>query len=322
MEDSANACSTVLFIHNDKNIFDSVASRFLDTGLNIMKAAHADEALDLINREKISVIVSDNYIPEMKGIEVLSKAKHISPATVNILMVSYADLSTAVGAIYTEDVYRFIVKPLDDEALMQTIHEALQRHQHVQALEKIDRPALLSLAQKIELKDQYTRGHCERVARYALIIAEVLNLADEIKKFIEYGSWLHDCGKINVPKHILYHAGSLDEENYETMKKHPVWGADIVKYAQLPEKIINIVLYHHERYDGYGYPFGLKGNEIPLEAHIVSVADIFDALTTDRPYRDRYSLEKAVRLMELMRGNILAPEITDVFLSDCLRNIK
>jgi len=322
MKETANTPGTVLFIDDDKQFLKSVKKHISGAGFSFVNTVHANVALELIAKEDISVTVSGDQVPGMKGGNLLAKIRELSPTTVNILMVSYEDLPTAVDAIYNEDVYRFIVKPLNNESLVQIMREALHRHQHVRALEQIDGPTLLSIAQKIEIKDVYTKGHCERVAKYALMIARAMDLSDEMNKFIEYGSWLHDCGKINIPKHILNRDGMLKKDEYQTIKKHPVWGADIVKYAQLPEKIINIVLYHHERYDGYGYPFGLRGNQIPLEALIVSVADVFDALTTDRPYRKKYSLKKAMTLLEQMKGSILSPEITNIFLYEYLKYMR
>lgn len=320
MGETAIMPGAVLFVDDDRHILRTVKKHITSAGFTFINTSRSDVALNLIEKEDISVIVSGEHVPGMKGVELLSKARDISPAIVNILMVSYANLPAAFDAIYNEDVYRFVVKPLSDKSLVQIMHDALHRHQQICTLKKIDAPTLLSIAQEIEIKDEYTKGHCERVARYALMIAEAMNLPDDMKKFIEYGSWLHDCGKINIPKSILNQNGILKKEEYQTIKTHPLWGADIVKYAQLPDEIINIVLYHHERYDGNGYPFGLKGARIPVEAHIVSIADVFDALTTDRPYRKKYTFEKAIKLLAQMKGSILSPEITDIFLYYCLRD--
>ena len=172
---------------------------------------------------------------------------------------------------------------------------------------------MLSLVHALELKDPYTRGHSERVAEYALGIADRLGLSADIKKAIKYGSWLHDCGKIGVSEAILQHEGPLNEAEMHVVRNHPSWGAEVARQAMLSEGIVNVILAHHERYDGKGYPSGLQGGDIPIEARIVSAADIFDALTTKRPYRNAYQTDKALEIMTSMKGNVLDPAIVDIF---------
>jgi len=178
-----------------------------------------------------------------------------------------------------------------------------------------DEEALRSIAQEIELKDPYTRGHCDRVAEFARKIAEGLRLPEATRKAIRYGSWLHDCGKVGVPEAILVYPGKLSEADFEVVRKHPGWGAEIGRQANFPEETVNIILYHHERFDGRGYPTGAKGEEIPLEARIVAVADVFDAMSTDRPYAQGYDRAEAMRVIGVLRGAALDPKLVDLFLS-------
>ncbi|MBI5098772.1 MAG: response regulator [Nitrospirae bacterium] len=305
---------TILFVDDEEYILNSVERLFADSGMTILKAENAKRALDFFSKEEIAVIVSDNQMPGMKGTELLARVRDISPDTLKILMTAHADLAVAVDAINKGEVFRFITKPWNDDALVQTVEEAVKRYQIVLSLKKHDEAKLLSLAQTIELKDPYTRGHCERVADYALIIANALNLPEGIKKDLKYGCWLHDCGKIGIPENILNKKGSLTQEEFEIVKKHPRWGADVARQAQLSDTIVNIILYHHERYDGAGYPLGIKSTDIHLEAKIATVADIFDALTSDRPYREKYSDKKAIDLILQMKNNILDPKLVDIFI--------
>ena len=305
----------VLLVDDERSILNLIERLFDETGLRILKAANADEAMEFVRKENISVLVSDNLMPGMKGIDLLSKVRVISPDIVRILMTAYADLTTAVDAINKGEVFRFIVKPWDDDDLIETIKEGIKRYQIVRTLKRADEATLLSLARTIELKDKYTRGHCDRVAGYALLMADELNLPEETKRDIRYGSWLHDCGKIGIPESILNKNGPLDEEEFEVIKKHPLWGADVARQAQLSEVIINIILHHHERYDGKGYPFGIKGTDIPIEARIVAVADCFDAITTDRSYRKAASGGKGLEIILSMKERNFAPEIVELFIS-------
>ena len=151
------------------------------------------------------------------------------------------------------------------------------------------------------------------------MIATEISMTDETMKNIRNGSWLHDCGKIGVREDILNKKGPLDPDEFEIIKNHPKWGADVVRKASMSELIINIIQFHHERYDGSGYPSGLKADEIPFEVRIVTVADVYDALTTCRPYRDKYSIDKTMEIMRIMRGSVFDPDILDLFLDMCVK---
>ena len=190
----------------------------------------------------------------------------------------------------------------------------------VRSLRNANDGTIRSLAQTVELKDRYTRGHCDRVAEYALRIASRLGLGEEELRDIRHGAWLHDCGKIGVPEAVLNFPGPLDAEMLAVMRQHSGWGADVARRAGLPPRVVNIILYHHERVDGRGYESGLRGEDIPLEARIVSPADIYDAMTTDRSYKRGMTRRDGMVELRRLRGTALDPEVTDVFL-DILREM-
>jgi putative nucleotidyltransferase with HDIG domain len=306
---------TVLFVDDEKTILELVGSLFQNKGVKVLTANSPHEALEIIARQNISVLVTDNVMPEMSGLELLAKIRKISPDTVKIMMTAYVNLPTVLTAINKSEVFRSVTKPWQKGEMIKAVKDGIRRFRLLQSMKKEDEFVLHSLAQTIELKDPLTRGHCDRVATYALQIAEELELSEEIKKDIRYGSWLHDCGKIGMPETILNASRSLTCEEFEIVKKHPVWGADVVTKANLSAVVQNIVLYHHERYDGKGYPTGLKGNDIPLEARIVAVADVYDALLTQRPYRKGYSQEKTIAIITEMTGETLDPVIVEIFFS-------
>lgn len=306
---------SVLFV-DDNNLTLETIKRLLGgcRDFRLLTAGSAVEALQIIHREEIAVVVSDNIMPDISGLNFLSSLKKISPDTVKILMSGYADLASALAAINRSEVYRYILKPWKDEELISTVQDALSRYHITQSLHRGDEDILLSLAQTIELKDPLTRGHCDRVAVYAMLIAEKFGLSRIMLREIKYGSWLHDCGKIGISELILNGPDGLTEEQYETMKQHSHWGADVAAKANLSQMTRNIIHYHHERYDGTGYPHGLKGEDIPLEARIVSVADVFDALTSDRPYRKSFSREETIASISAMSGESLDPQFVEIFL--------
>ncbi len=306
--------NAVLLVDDEANILNALARLFLDRDVRVLRAETGEEALGIVRREPVAVVVSDNLMPGMRGVELLSRVRDLSPDTVRVLLTGYADLPTAIEAINRGEVFRFHVKPWVDEEIVQTVEEGMRRYQLVRSLRNGDEAALRSIAQTIELKDPYTRGHCDRVAAFALRIAEALRLSEGTRRAIKHGSWLHDCGKIGVPEAILNCPGKLSEADFDVVKKHPGWGAEVGRQANLPEEVINIILYHHERFDGRGYPTGAKGTEIPLEARIVAVADVFDAMSTDRPYAKGYDRTEAMRVMGVLRGAALDPQLVDIFL--------
>jgi len=307
---------TVLFVDDSNFSLELVRGLFRDCDdFHLLTAESAIEALQIIQREEIAVVVSDNVMPVMSGLEFLSSLKTISPDTVKILMSAYADLSSALAAINRSEVYRYILKPWQDDDLVATIREGLKRYSLTQTMRRDDEDILRSLAQTIELKDPSTKGHCDRVAVYALHIAERYGLSRWMLREIKYGSWLHDCGKIGISEMILNGPGRLSEDQFEIMKQHSLWGAEVAAKANLSEMARNIIHYHHEHYNGSGYPSGLKAESIPLEARIVSVADVFDALTSERSYRQGFSLDETLNIIDEMSGKVLDPELVEIFLN-------
>ena len=305
----------ILFVDDSRVVLETAKDLFLAHGIEILTADNAMEAIEIIRHQDIAVVVSDNCMPGMSGLEFLNRLKEISPETVKILMTANADLSSALEAINRSEVYRFILKPWKDDELFGIVSEGVLRHRVLLSLKKEEEDVFRSLAQAIELKDPSTRGHCDRVAIFALLIADLLQLPKDMKREIKYGSWLHDCGKIGVSDTILNGSQRLNDQELAIVKMHVDWGTELAAKANLSEIARNIIHYHHERYDGTGYPTGISGTDIPLEARIVAVADVYDALITDRSYRPKYSPEEAFTILRTMQGNALDPELVESFLS-------
>ncbi len=305
---------SLLFVDDEQHILSSLERLFSCLDYTAFYCNNPRDALDLLRHEEVSVMVSDNCMPGMTGIELMSKARSVSPDTVKILMTAHADMETAIEAINLCEVFRFVTKPWDNDELVSVVEQGVNRYNIIQSMRSPEEANLLSLAQTIELKDPYTKGHCDRVAGYALIIADSLGLSARQKSDIRHGSWLHDCGKIGIPESTLNKPGKLTDEEMAIIRKHPDWGAEVARLANRSPAIVNIIRYHHEAYDGTGYPTGIHGDDIPLEARIVTVADVFDALTSTRPYRKAYGLEEALNVMEGMRGKVLDPGLFDLFL--------
>ncbi len=304
---------TILIVDDEPSILKAMQRVLEDTGYRILVSTSAAEGLEQITREEIAIVISDNLMPGMSGVDFLSRVKVVSPATERVLMTAHADLGTAVDAINRGGIFRFIAKPWNNDALLSAIEDSMMHHKLVNTLKIGEESIFLSMARMIELKDPYTRGHCKRVAEYALLIADALWLDPVMRKAIKWGSWLHDCGKVGVPEHILNSPDQLTEEDFRVIRMHPEWGASVVTEAGLSQQVVNVILHHHEYFSGGGYPHGLQGEQIPLEARIVAVADVYDALSTDRPYRKGYSVKKTAAIMTEMKQKILDPDLVELF---------
>jgi len=193
---------------------------------------------------------------------------------------------------------------------------ALERARLIQELEELFIGANRALVASVEARDPYTRGHSERVTAYALSIAAVMGLDQRTLEILELAGLLHDVGKIGVPEAILQKPGKLSEEEFQHIKLHPVQGSEIVKNIRHPyiEDVVKGVRHHHERWNGGGYPDGLKGTQIPLTSRILAVGDTFDAMTSDRPYRKGMDIERATSILEEISGTQLEPDIVGAFL--------
>ena len=306
--------ATLLFVDDEPNVLTALRRIFAQEGMRIVTETRAEAALAILLQQQVSVIISDNMMPGMNGIEFLEKARMMSPDTIRIMLTGYSDQHTAIEAINRGEVFRFITKPWDPFAVKLIVKEAVGKYEMVRSLREADEGTLRSLAQTIELKDPYTRGHCDRVSDLALALATQLGVDERTKRLMRQGCWLHDCGKIGVPESVLNFNGPLKGESLEVMQKHPQWGAEVARQANLSNTIINIILYHHERFGGGGYPTGISGEAIPLEARIAAIADIFDALSTDRPYRKGFSPEKTMEIMSSMtRDGFMEPRLVEIF---------
>jgi response regulator RpfG family c-di-GMP phosphodiesterase len=303
-----------MFVDDEAGIRNALKRLFADSPHNVLIAASASEALELLRVNTCAVIVSDNQMPGETGIEFLYKARLLAPDTVRVMMTAYADLGTALNAINHCEAYRFVVKPWDNQELVELVNNCVLRYELLQSLRLKDEAIYRSLSQAIELKDHYTRGHCDRVVEYSLALGKRMGLTPETLIHLEHGAMLHDCGKIGVPEATLNFPGKLDNDQMDVIRKHPDWGGEVARAAGMHQITVNIVLYHHEHYNGNGYPTGLAGGDIPLEARIVAVADVYDALASDRPYRKAMPPDVALREFLAMSGTVLDPVIVENFL--------
>ncbi|HTY63247.1 MAG TPA: HD domain-containing phosphohydrolase [Acidobacteriota bacterium] len=310
----------ILVVDDDANILRAVERVFHgDADIEVLTATCAGEAMEIIARNPVPVVISDYTMPGVSGIEFLEWAKSAAPESMRILLTGCADLDVAINSINRGEVYRFISKPWNRTELRQLIREALQKHKVVKCLKSKNETSLLSLIRTIELKDPSTKGHSERVAGYALQLADALGISGEERMDFKYGGLIHDCGKIGVPEAVLNKPGELTAEQRELIKQHARWSGELAAMAGLNTRVVNIALYHHERFNGNGYPTGLAGSRIPREARIVALADVYDALASDRPYRKGLSHREIAEYFLNEKGTSFDPQLTDVFIGELER---
>ena len=306
--------ATIIFVDDEAGIRNALKRLFSDSPHSVLIAASAAEGLELLRNNTCAVIVSDNQMPGESGIECLYKARQLAPDTVRVMMTAYADLGTALNAINHCEAYRFVVKPWDNTELVELVNNCVLRFELLNSLRLKDAAIYSSLARAIELKDHYTRGHSDRVVEFSMALGRRLGLPPDTLIHLQHGAMLHDCGKIGVPESTLNFPGKLDHDQMAIIRKHPEWGGEVARAAGMHQTAVNIILYHHEFYNGQGYPTGLAGDSIPLEARIVAVADVYDALLSDRPYRKALPPEDALRVFLAMSGTILDPLIVENFI--------
>ena len=235
----------------------------------------------------------------------------------SVLCVPIECPDMAVGVIYADTVSDSEVFQKHDLELLSAVGKqaglAIQRVKLLEQVRRTLRSTMKALAAAIEAKDEYTRGHSERVTTYAMKCGVAMMLTEAQLQTLELACYLHDVGKIGIPESILRKAGPLTEEEYGVVKQHSRMGANIIKNIEGAEEIADIVLHHHERWDGKGYPDGLKGEDSALLARILTVADAYDAMSSQRPYRDRLAVEKVFRTLRDAAGRQFDPDVVEAF---------
>ena len=267
-------------------------------------AKDGDEALSAIKSHGVDLALLDVVMPRRTGFSVCQISKS-APETglIPIILVTGLDNSDdrVDGAVCGAD--DFLNKPVNKRELLARVHSLLRLKQFTDDLDNAEM-VLFSLALSIEAKDPYTGGHCDRLAQYSIRLAEKLDLPEYQRVALRRGALIHDIGKLAVPEHILLKPGPLTPEERKIMEQHSVAGERICAPLRSFRHVLPIIRHHHEKWDGSGYPDGLKREQIPLTARILQITDVYDALTTDRPYRKAFSSEKAFTILneEMQRG--------------------
>jgi putative nucleotidyltransferase with HDIG domain len=329
----------LLIVDDDENVRKIVAALLNDEGFETVTAGSAEEALEVLDHQAFALVVSDIKMPDRDGLWLLGQLRRRHRDTAMIMMTGYGQVDTAVQALkYGASDY--LTKPVRVNQLSASVTRALD-HRRLQlenrayqeglegavrektrelehAYDEINDTYTLTLealVTALDARECETGNHSQRVVRTTLAIADRMGIMGEEREHIARGALLHDIGKIGVPDHVLLKPGRLTDEEWVDMRKHPEIGARILSGINFLEPAAEIVLAHQERWDGDGYPRGLKGDEIPVGARIFAVADALDAITSDRPYRRGRSLQYAREEIQRYAGTQFDPIVVEHFLA-------
>jgi len=336
--------NTILIVDDEENILKTLERLMEDEGYRIFFADSGFKGLEIIKHEDIHLVISDQKMPGMDGIKFLYEVKKTSPDTIRIMLTGFADVNIAIQAINEGEVYRFITKPWNNVELLSTVKQGIEYYDLKMELGRLNKriqsqnielkewnfkleqkvadqtkhirdlflDAIKSLVFALEAKDKYTEGHARRATEYAAYICKKMSLSKEYTEDIILGSLLHDIGKIGITESILNKKKKLTKAEYDHIQTHVLIGERILTPIIKNETVLKIVRHHHENIDGSGYPDGLKGTAIPLEARIVAVADTYDALLSGRPYRKATDNVNAIKELRKFSGTQFDPEIIEI----------
>jgi putative two-component system response regulator len=314
--------SKVLIVDSSASSRRILRAMLKEESCRFLEASRPSEALAILEREPVDLVVIEMMLPEMSGIDLCEKLKADRRLQfIPVLMVTnLPGVENEIKCI-SSGADDFLTKPLHPKLVRSRVRAMLRNKAALDTLEEAE-TILFALAQAVEARDRYTSGHCQRLAAYSVAIGKVLGLDPQDLMALHRGGYLHDIGKVGIPDAILFKPGPLTEAEWEIMRSHPIVGEAICRPMKTLARVLPIIRHHHERLDGSGYPDGLKGEKIPLLARILQVPDIYDALTTARPYKPALTPEEALAVMEQeARRGWRDPELLAIFRDVCLSGI-
>lgn len=307
----------ILVVENDQRVRKNIVKTLEIEGYQVHDACDGSAALKYMEHALPDLIISDINAPGTNGTDYYQQVRK-NPAwtTVPFIFLIGRGRQHEILRARESGVEDYILKPVDSDGLVRIVHARLLRSAELKVA-LIDQHFLETielLANTVEGRDPYTHGHIGRVSTYARILAEALNWPAEQMRSLMFGALLHDIGKILVPDQILNKPGELTAEEWELIKQHPIAGARIISKLGFLKPAINYVLYHHERWDGSGYPHGLAGRDIPIEGRLLAIVDVFDALTTNRPYHPARPPSEVYKFLTMRAGTQFDPDLVPIFI--------
>ncbi len=333
---SGDVRSRILIVDDETEI-TAILSDLFEGQYDCTTAGSAEEALDLLVGREFELVVSDITMPGMSGLDMIPHIKRNSPNTVVVMISGMQTMESAIDALRL-GAFDYLMKPFDLRQVEAVVKRALEHQDLIVAkqryedhleelvdqrtaeldralnsLEDAYRSTLKALTAALETRDLETSGHSERVVTYSLRLGREYGLSSTLTKSLEFGSLLHDIGKIGVPDLILRKPAKLTPEEWVLMRQHPVHGQQILRGIEFLEGAARVVAQHHEKWDGSGYPLGLSGEDIDICARIFAVADAFDAITSDRVYRKGKPYQAAADELDAWAGKQFDPKVVEAF---------
>jgi putative two-component system response regulator len=313
---SADTGEVVLIVEDDTLMREALQEILETRGFRVLEARHGQDALLIMSEIVPDLIISDISMPLMDGLTFFRKVREQAGwVTIPFIFLTARGERQQIWLGKDMGAEEYLVKPVPPDELLRAIRARLARSRELRLIQVQEayEASLTMLANAIEVRDAYTRGHVERVRNYAVTIAQEIRPEPQFVESVRFGAILHDIGKIHVRENVLRKKTPLTEAEWKELKRHPVNGADMLKDIPYLAPAIPAVRHHHERWDGMGYPDGLANTEIPLTARIVAVADALDAMTTDRPYRLAMGSNNAYQELIENTGKSYDPDVIAVF---------
>jgi response regulator RpfG family c-di-GMP phosphodiesterase len=307
----------ILIVEDNKDVREGIAQYLKIENYLVHQAGNGEDALKALEHFTPDLILSDINMPYKDGIEFYKDVrKNPQWITIPFLFLTADNSPQSLRLSRELGVEDYLTKPIRPKDLVSTISARLLRAAEVEVahIGSAYLETVKVLANAIEGRDLYTRGHVDRVTNLALKIAQELHWPDDQIQILEFGARLHDIGKIIIPDQILNKRGALTDDEWELMKRHPIEGAKLLKGISHLQSSLPCILYHHERWDGSGYPEGLTGRDIPIEARMLAIVDVYDALTSERPYHPARPSQEVTRYLKQQAGVLFDPDLVDIFL--------
>ena len=333
LQENVTSPYKIMAVDDDSGILDSLKVVLQRSGYGLVCYTNPLEAIEALKKEHFDLLLLDFIMDPLHGDQVVQDIREFDKNLYILLLTGHKDLAPPLETLKKLDIQGYCEKSDSFEQLLLLIQSGLKSVEQMhlissineelneknEELEKAYLDTIGILRQTVEAKDTYTRGHSDRVSAYSVLIGEKLGLSDKDIHTLKIGGLFHDIGKIGVPDSILLKSSKLSDDEYSQIKNHPSIGAHILGDVPMFQDIIPIVLHHHERFDGNGYPSQLKGTDIPYFARIAAVADTFDAMTSKRSYRDSLPIDVVKDEIVRCSGTQFDPDIAKVFL-DILNN--
>ena len=333
MTENTNEKYRIIAVDDEEGIIESLSIFLKRTDYEFVGITDPVEAIETVKREHFDLMLLDFMMMPLHGDQVVEEIRKFNKELYILLLTGHKDLAPPLETIRRLDIQGYCEKSDKFDQLLLLIESGIKSIKQMHEIKRINEElsesnekleqAYLDMIQTlrytVEAKDSYTRGHSDRVSEYSVLIGKKLGLSEEELKTLRIGGLFHDIGKIGIPDRILLKTEKLTDDEYSEIKNHPSIGAHILGASSIFNNIIPIVKHHHERFDGRGYPSGLKGEEIPYMARIAALADTFDAMTSRRSYRNALELDVVLAEIERCKGTQFDPELADVFL-DILKN--